>query len=178
MKTLKQIGKAFGRMAVVGTFLATAAGLFGTVADASAELLLDGESVADTNKPSEGPPYTAIKAKQTGDRGFFSTPPQTVATREFDTILSDIAELEFSQWCAFNGHGSLASDGRDRSHDFPCLAAPGYVAVYLKGQVKLFKISRGRMIEQLAFTFYANERYRIVDFDAVRKAFDIQTRED
>ncbi|MCV9964504.1 hypothetical protein OIU34_21680 [Pararhizobium sp. BT-229] len=92
--------------------------------------------------------------------------------REYERLLDEIAEREFRKWCAFNGFDGIATTGMRNT--FTCLQVPGYRAVRIDGTVRLFKQDEDRMVRLETFVTRASDRYKLVDFAAVRRAFALR----
>ncbi|MNL62935.1 hypothetical protein D3C87_1870100 [compost metagenome] len=59
-------------------------------------------------------------------------------------------------------------------HSFPCLRVSGYHAVRIDGAVKLFKQDEDRMVRLETFVTRPSDRYKLVDFADVRRAFGLR----
>lgn len=93
---------------------------------------------------------------------------------EFARLLDEIAEREFSEWCAFNGFDGPATTGMN--HSFPCRHADGYRAVRIDDTVRLFKQDKDRMIRLETFVTRESDLYKLVDFADVRRAFALRDK--
>lgn len=89
--------------------------------------------------------------------------------REFARLLDDIAEREFNEWCAFNGFEGQLTTGM--KHSYPCRHADGYRAVRIDDTVRLFEKDGDRMIRLETTVTRESDRYKLVDFVDVRRAF-------
>lgn len=80
-----------------------------------------------------------------------------------------IAELHFSDWCAFNGF-ALGSNSIQHMV-YPCIRTDDYSAVWINNGVSLFKRDGKRMVKLTHFVDKDEDRYRLVDFTDVAKSF-------
>ena len=177
MNRFKNPALAALRLFAFGALLATGFVSYGigTAVDASAQLLLNGEPETENVETMAGPPYVAVMTGDIARSSLFGGSQVSQAQGELNVVLDRIAEQPFTRWCAFNGHAAINKDSRERRHDYPCLMTDSYAAVSVGDRIKLFKVSRGIMIEQLSSTYDARRRHQIVDFEAVRKSFGIET---
>lgn len=83
-----------------------------------------------------------------------------------------IAELNFSDWCAFNGF-ALGSNSVQHMV-YPCIRTDDYSAVWINNKVSLFKRDGKRMIKLTHFVDKEEDRYRLVDFTYVAKSFWVE----
>ncbi|MDW9481956.1 hypothetical protein GOB57_25225 [Sinorhizobium meliloti] len=128
---------------------------------------------------AEEPPYLAVGIP-TGDDadfgGVLSVGERRKAEVELRLLLDEISELEFDDYCDFNGFP--ASGTSYRRYDYPCVAASAYRAVRVDGHVKLFKQDGKRMIEMKTVVGHLRERRQLLDFHDVRRAFDLSATTD
>lgn len=123
---------------------------------------------------AEEPPYLAHGIPDGDDTdfgGLLSVGELRKAELELRLLLDEISELEFDEYCGFNGFP--ASGTSYRRYDYPCIAASAYKAVRVDGRVKLFKQDGKRMIEMKTVVGHARERRQLLDFNDVRRAFEL-----
>ncbi len=121
---------------------------------------------------AEEPPYIARGIPEGDDTdfgGLLSVGELRKAETELRLLLDEISELEFKDYCQFNGFPGKGTSYR--RYDYPCVAASSYRAVRIDGQVKLFKQDGNRMVEMKTSVGHTRELRQLLDFDDVRRAF-------
>jgi hypothetical protein len=121
--------------------------------------------------------YLATGAPETptensGLMAFFNTSSELARiNHEYVRLLAEIAEYEFSDFCAFNVFDAQLSTGM--LHSYPCLKGDGFRAVMTKDAVQLFKLDGKRVIRLQTSVTRENDHYKLVDFQDVRRAFGL-----
>ncbi|MCV9964505.1 hypothetical protein OIU34_21685 [Pararhizobium sp. BT-229] len=98
--------------------------------------------------------------------------PTQIARLELDRLESDLLELDFTDYCSFNGH-----DRRGLGYGvetYPCRKAGDYRAV-LRGDsaLALFRKSGNAMIPLEAVVASERDTKKLIDFEDIRTSFDL-----
>ncbi|MCZ7860635.1 hypothetical protein O9X98_04385 [Agrobacterium salinitolerans] len=96
--------------------------------------------------------------------------PSAVAAQEEEKLSSEVLELDFVNYCTFNGH-----DRSNRtSETLPCRKGGNYRAVLRDGKyVEFFRLDGNSSVPLVASTSFEKNIKKVMDFDDIRRSFGL-----
>ncbi len=96
--------------------------------------------------------------------------PSAVAAQEEEKLASDVLELDFVNYCTFNGHDR----SNKTSETLPCRKGGNYRAVLRDGKyVDFFRLDGNSSVPLVASTYYENQIKKLMDFGDIRRSFGL-----